>query len=107
MRGHNQRETPHAGPAQQPGHAGLGRSAVEEDGRAVGVLDQRGVSLADVEKANGELVRRAGRAERRAGAYRRERDEGAGEGEPPPARKVAPARGGREGVRRERTRRTA
>ena len=52
VRHHDRRQPPDPGAAQQPCHAALGRSAVEQHGAAVGVLDERGVALADVEEAD-------------------------------------------------------
>jgi hypothetical protein len=69
----------------QPAHAGgpqlavdprLGRAAIEQHGRARTVLDQRGIALADVEKADGEGVGRRGRGEHGArGEHERSRDQ--------------------------------
>ena len=67
MGGDHEREPADARPPKQPPDASLGRAAVEEDGRAVGMLDQGGVPLPDVEKANGELTGRSGRPEPRRG----------------------------------------
>ena len=44
--------------AQEASHPCLGRTTVEQDRRAVGVLDQRGVALPDVEEADRQAVRR-------------------------------------------------
>ncbi len=52
MGGDHQRQPAHARPAQQAGDAGLRRAAVEEDRGAVGMLDEGGVALADVEEAD-------------------------------------------------------
>ena len=75
-----------AGLAQQPHRARLGRAAVEQDRGAVGVLDQRGVALPDVEKADGEAVRPRGRAQGQSGRPGGERGDDAGQRRPPPGR---------------------
>ena len=103
--GHHGVEAAHAGPPQQTRHARLRRPAVEEHRRAVGVLDQRRVALADVEEADGETVRRAGPLERRRGAAgheqaQRQRGRGAprartGAASARRPRRGAPAGGGR------------
>ena len=83
----------------------LGRPAVEEHGGAVGVLDQRGVALADVEEADGEAVGRAGAGERarpRRGARprRRPRERAAATPRGRPRQRAARS----SGARRERAR---
>jgi hypothetical protein len=87
VRGHEQGETADPGAAQQAIGAGLGRAGVEEDGGAVAVLDERRVSLADVEERDGEVV---GRLRRSRSAVPAEREQRGGEAD----RRGAPGRSG-------------
>jgi hypothetical protein len=93
VRGHDQRQAAHARAVQQPVRARLGRTAVEQHRGAAAVLDQRGVALADVEEADGEVLGRR----RRPGRVQPPQGEDRGEkrgGERALRRRRAPPRGG-------------
>ena len=92
---HEGRETPNARSPQEADHPPLGRPAIEQHGRAVGVLDEGGVALTDVEEGDGQLARRGGGPQEQGrghdqGQRRRQR-----RGGPPRARQPPPPRGRR------------
>ena len=101
--GHDQREAADAEPPQQRRDVRLRRAAVEEDGGAVGVLDQRGVALADVEEADREAVRPGRRRQRGRGHEQGGSHGHADEREPARGREAPPGRRRAVGVRAERT----
>ena len=76
VRGHDEIQAPHARGAQRALDARLRRPAVEQHGRPVAVLDQRGVTLPDVQEGHGQLP--GARAEARVrvppAEYRDDRD---------------------------------
>ena len=74
VRGDGEIKPAHAGRPELPVDGRLRRAGIEEHVRAVTVLDQGGIALADVEKPDGELAGRRGRAEPGGGGEREGRE---------------------------------